>query len=428
MSDNEDSGFDLTRRKVLGGLVGVGAASAAAGAGTMALFSDTESSTDNVIQAGTLDLKPDGDGVKDGVTVEDVKPTDSGAWKVPLNNDGSLPGYLRVTVDLTDNKENGLTDPESEVDDSGGDPGAGNGELAEAVDAEIGFDGTGDDAIDTSLADADLIGVSGLTGATFSADYELTASGGADPDTTFVFDWSVPESVGNAIQSDSFTVDFTFELGQKPASADVTLTGDSAAFASGENPLLTSTDAKWGSGSWRNDSGKHGRLYFAGQFSDFHSLPEFTVDEIDEIRYHTKKSQSYSDETSDFFLLIYTTTDSVSNPDDWYGRRLTALPHEAASRDAPAGQWNEWSTASGTNQLQFYDSARQASSDGNLYTLQEIQSGSVSWDGGSESEDYGPQTVKTLAVAADNVSFDSRIDAVKLSLTTGDTLVVDLEP
>lgn len=50
----EDSKF--TRRRVLGGLITVGAASAAAGAGTFALFSDSETSDGNTVQAGTIEL------------------------------------------------------------------------------------------------------------------------------------------------------------------------------------------------------------------------------------------------------------------------------------------------------------------------------------------------------------------------------------
>ncbi|MGQ4555643.1 SipW-dependent-type signal peptide-containing protein [Halobellus sp. GM3] len=51
--------FDLTRRKVLGSIGAIGAASAGAGLGTSALFSDTESFENNTITAGELDLKVD---------------------------------------------------------------------------------------------------------------------------------------------------------------------------------------------------------------------------------------------------------------------------------------------------------------------------------------------------------------------------------
>jgi predicted ribosomally synthesized peptide with SipW-like signal peptide len=50
---------DLSRRKVLAGLGAIGVASAGAGLGTTAYFSDRESFTDNRLEAGTLDLKLD---------------------------------------------------------------------------------------------------------------------------------------------------------------------------------------------------------------------------------------------------------------------------------------------------------------------------------------------------------------------------------
>ena len=51
--------YRLSRRRVLAGLGGVGLASAAAGLGTSAYLTDTESFEDNTITAGTLDLKVD---------------------------------------------------------------------------------------------------------------------------------------------------------------------------------------------------------------------------------------------------------------------------------------------------------------------------------------------------------------------------------
>lgn len=51
--------IDLSRRQILGGLGTIGAASAAAGLGTRAFFSDQETFRDNTITAGSLDLKVD---------------------------------------------------------------------------------------------------------------------------------------------------------------------------------------------------------------------------------------------------------------------------------------------------------------------------------------------------------------------------------
>ncbi|RXK50379.1 vWA domain-containing protein [Halorientalis pallida] len=58
MSDDNQL-YDLSRRKVLAGLGGIGLASAGAGLGTSAFFSDGESFLGNSLTAGTLDLKLD---------------------------------------------------------------------------------------------------------------------------------------------------------------------------------------------------------------------------------------------------------------------------------------------------------------------------------------------------------------------------------
>jgi predicted ribosomally synthesized peptide with SipW-like signal peptide len=54
-----DKNFRISRRKVLAGIGGVGAASAGAGLGTSAYLNDTESFENNTITAGELDLKVD---------------------------------------------------------------------------------------------------------------------------------------------------------------------------------------------------------------------------------------------------------------------------------------------------------------------------------------------------------------------------------
>lgn len=102
-----------------------------AGAGTFAYFSDTEASTGNTFTAGTLDLKV-GD-VDDPnvvhVTLSDMKPgDDTGYYKWVLKNTGTLPGRVSVTFSPITNDDNGLTEPESACDTTGG---PGEGELGQ---------------------------------------------------------------------------------------------------------------------------------------------------------------------------------------------------------------------------------------------------------------------------------------------------------
>lgn len=95
MSD-ESGRFDLSRRKLLGATIGTGVVASGAGAGTWAYFQDTESSTGNTIEAGTLDLKVSdsdegfGDGVSGTWTISNAKPGDSVLAGVSLQNAGSL--------------------------------------------------------------------------------------------------------------------------------------------------------------------------------------------------------------------------------------------------------------------------------------------------------------------------------------------------
>lgn len=100
MSDESDSTIELNRRRVLAGLGTIGVASAGAGAGTFALFSDTETSSGNTVQAGTLDLS---DGVSSesfsvGTGSDGLKPGDKGEAYFGLTNDGTLDGSLDFTV------------------------------------------------------------------------------------------------------------------------------------------------------------------------------------------------------------------------------------------------------------------------------------------------------------------------------------------
>ncbi|WP_339104965.1 TasA family protein [Haloterrigena salinisoli] len=143
MSDNT---FDISRRKVLGSIGLIGAGSAAAGAGTMAYFSDTEESTGNTVSAGTLDLELSTQ-ANAPISVPDAKPGDTGNAVWQLNNAGSIDGGdIELDVINVVSLENGYEDPEP-VDDDG------DGELDDYLKVEVGIDP--DYANDTDLGDGD---------------------------------------------------------------------------------------------------------------------------------------------------------------------------------------------------------------------------------------------------------------------------------
>jgi predicted ribosomally synthesized peptide with SipW-like signal peptide len=238
--------FDLSRRKVLGSLGAIGVASAGAGLGTSAYFSDEESFTSNTLTAGELDLVVDYEtsvsqgGANTGSTtgsgtiddnpaemqydIDDVKPGDSGSLRFcpkVVDNDGWI---FVGSSGLTD-FENGLTDPENEVDDTPHE-----GELSENIQVTVSYCDENSEnkrelnnPDDYTLADLFLDLRTGflLDGDT-DTDGKQPYPGSTDDNNNnnnngpeqqgpcICIDWEIPTDVGNEIQGDSvkFGVEF----------------------------------------------------------------------------------------------------------------------------------------------------------------------------------------------------------------------------
>lgn len=135
-------------KKIIISLSIIGAVAAIAVGGTIAYFSDTETSTGNTFTAGTLDLKVDGaDDVLPMVwDANNMKPgTVYNAGTVEVLNDGSVSGKVTLMVSNVVSDENGELEPElsysgtgarygrdlpnTEVDPTGYDNNTGYGEL-----------------------------------------------------------------------------------------------------------------------------------------------------------------------------------------------------------------------------------------------------------------------------------------------------------
>lgn len=158
-----DDNFKLTRRKILGAVGAAGATGALGGAGTMALFSDEENSTGNAITAGKLDLEIDWTEHYNGEQVEDQKMTDNPGPIFQLGNvkpgdygEATIslhvfhnPAWIHMAGELTANDDNGLEEPEAEVDNTGGD---GEGELADKIQVEVWYDEDGDNVFEDGEA------------------------------------------------------------------------------------------------------------------------------------------------------------------------------------------------------------------------------------------------------------------------------------
>lgn len=192
MSDDNNSG--LTRRRVLGGIATIGAASAAAGAGTMAYFSDTESSTGNTVSAGTLDLKADGgDSAVTTVSVGNAAPGDSNSGSTTLKNSGSIAGSVDLVFGSASNSEG--DNPESEGDTSSP------GDLGAVLEVTVSVGGT-------QVRSGTFNSV--FDGSEAESNVALAAGGSKD----LTIDWSLPTSAGNDIQGDSVSGDITIQLNQ----------------------------------------------------------------------------------------------------------------------------------------------------------------------------------------------------------------------
>ncbi|MCP4011999.1 MAG: hypothetical protein GY728_02705 [Phycisphaeraceae bacterium] len=95
------------------------------------------------------------------------------------------------------------------------------------------------------------------------------------------------------------------------------------------------------------------QFYITG--ADLFGGSSLTLGDIASITYSTKKSGDAG--SPDWFIQIYTDPYTDSPGSSWYGNRIQAEPYLASNIDAPAGEWNEWTTASGINSLNWGDSS-----------------------------------------------------------------------
>ncbi len=224
----------VSRRRALGGVAAIGGAAAGAGFGTLALFTDGESFTNNDLTAGTLDLEvawrktvvqqerrvetsdgfPEPRSAADAPVcrLEDVKPGDYGHVEFRLRVDDN-PGYLRLLGAEDVDEENGRPEPERGAL-SESIPAGREGELDELLEATVSYPDAGTEAYTASLAS--LIGL-GSVGTGIPLDGALSASvtdvllRDVTPDAfapgtdhRVRVDFEVPPTVGNGVQTDSY--------------------------------------------------------------------------------------------------------------------------------------------------------------------------------------------------------------------------------
>ncbi|WP_456450303.1 TasA family protein [Palaeococcus sp. (in: euryarchaeotes)] len=153
------------RRKVLMpmllGMVLVLVAGVLAGAGTLAIFTDTETSHGNVATAGVLDLKVKGSSWDDDpnivhMTIDNMKPGETRSFAFKLKNAGTVPGNVTLKIKNPMSYENTLEEPEIaagdqdgvEIDPTGYDANGGDGELWDQITMKICVDKNGNKKCD----------------------------------------------------------------------------------------------------------------------------------------------------------------------------------------------------------------------------------------------------------------------------------------
>lgn len=279
-----DRRVDLTRRRVLGGIVTVSIAGAGAGFGTGALFTDQEAFTNASITAGTTNLivqaavaersaavdadpnTPPGVRIQEtmvdgspgmGLRFTDLKPGDEFVLGFNVVVE-SNPMYVQVEARDIDDSEGIDTEPEVSTQDAGTDPddgsdpvGDGAGDLDNQTLITVGHDDSDGTANDftwdtgglTDPSDPELGSAGGISltsllndlqdGITYrdSSGVPLghgsdvpAAIGGGDNVTHWLY-IRVPKDVGNEIQGDTVSFDLAWNAEQSRNNDDPFGTG-----------------------------------------------------------------------------------------------------------------------------------------------------------------------------------------------------------
>jgi spore coat-associated protein N len=186
-------------------------------AGTYAYFSDTESSTNNVLTAGTLDLNIDGGNVAvTTFTVSSAAPGDSGFGSSTLANVGTMDGELDVTTSAVTNTPGAGG---TEYEGGSGELGA-NAQIAMYIDVDqsgtwnagdIGLQSDGTTYSFPTALNYDVI--NNYASETWNAVETMGILASDD----IIVNWQVPTGAGNDIQGDSVSFDISFILEQPAA-------------------------------------------------------------------------------------------------------------------------------------------------------------------------------------------------------------------
>lgn len=201
-------------KKILGLTLAAVLVIAAVGGSTWAYFSDTESSANNTLSAGTMDLNINGgNSAVTTFSVSSAAPGDSGNGSSILANAGNMSGELDILFSAVTNTGGAGG---GEFEDGVGNLGA-VAQIAVYIDVDssntwssgdIGLKSDATTYAHPTALNYDFINNYG--GDTWDA-IETMAAAASDK---FVVAWQLPTSAGNNIQGDSVSFDITFTLEQ----------------------------------------------------------------------------------------------------------------------------------------------------------------------------------------------------------------------
>jgi spore coat-associated protein N len=203
-------------KKILGLTIAAVMIMVMVGGGTWAYFSDTETSADNSLTAGTMDLNIDGgNSVVNTFTASNVAPGDTGSGSSTLDNVGNLEGELDIAITaLVNTGGSGGTEFEDGVGDLGG-------VALMAIYIDVDQSGTfnaGDIGLKydgTTYSFPATLQYASIDSYSTAWDAAATMSAGAQYDV--MIDWEVPTSAGNNIQGDAVSFGILFTLEQAAA-------------------------------------------------------------------------------------------------------------------------------------------------------------------------------------------------------------------
>ncbi len=129
-------------KKILTSVFAIAAVATVAGIGSWALWSDEDTSNNNVITAGSMDLQYSVDGEEYTselanaiVTVENAYPGKKEGDDIWVRNKGVVPGRFTISLDNIVDYENGIAEPERDAGDT-----TASGELSGQLQVRFTFD------------------------------------------------------------------------------------------------------------------------------------------------------------------------------------------------------------------------------------------------------------------------------------------------